>query len=64
MPDDIDIGVAFVFFWGMFLFVGFVIVVSILQALFEYFIPTNKTDDDDTDFISDIEDYLPDEEEQ
>ena len=61
MPDDIDIGVAFVFFWGMFLFVGFVIVVSILQALFEYFIPTNEHDDDD--FISDIEDYLPDKEE-
>ena len=49
--DDMDIGAAFmllwVFFWGAFAFVAFVIVISILQAIFEHFVKINKGDDEE-----------------
>ncbi len=49
--DDIDVGVAFMFLWGGFMFIGFVIVLSILQTLLEYFVKINddkkKGEDDE-----------------
>ncbi len=46
MPDDIDVGAAFmilwIFFWGAFAFVVFIIVVSMLQALLDHFVKINK----------------------
>lgn len=51
MPNDIDIGAAFgilwIFFWGAFAFVVFIIVVSILQALLDHFVKINKKDDNE-----------------
>lgn len=47
MPNDIDIGVAMMFLWGGFMFVGFVIVMSILQAILEYFVKINKKEDEE-----------------
>ena len=41
-----DVGVALMFFWGAFMFVGFVIVISILRAILEYVLGIK--DDDDT----------------
>ena len=46
--DDMDIGAAFmllwIFFWSAFAFIAFVIVVSILQAIFEHFVKINNGD--------------------
>ncbi len=39
--DNIDVGVAFMFLWGGFMFVGFVIVLSILQALLKQYVKIN-----------------------
>ena len=50
MLDDIDVGVAFMFFWGAFMFVGFVIVVSILRAIFDQYVKINKKENDDEDY--------------
>ena len=41
---DIDVGIAFMFFWSLFVFIAFVIVISILTAIYEHFV---KDYDDD-----------------
>ena len=43
---DIDVGVAFMFFWGAFVFVAFVIVISILRAIFDHYVKINNGDDE------------------
>ena len=47
--DDIDVGVAFMFLWGGFMFVGFVIVLSILQGILKHYvkIPQDKKQGED-----------------
>jgi len=39
--NQIDVGVAFMFLMGGFMFVGFVVVMSILQAILEHFVKIN-----------------------
>ena len=43
---DIDVGVAFMFFWGAFVFVAFVVVISILRAILEYVLSIKGEDDE------------------
>lgn len=56
MPNEIDIGVAFMFLLGGFMFVGFVVVMSILQALLEYFVKINDKRKEDHDKMDQSED--------
>ncbi len=44
--DDIDIGVAFMFLWAAFMFIGFVIVLSILQAILKHFVKINDDEEE------------------
>ena len=45
----IDVGVAFMFFWAGFMFIGFVIVLSILQAILKQYVKINDDDKENDD---------------
>ena len=49
MIADIDVGIAFVFFWSFFVFIAFVIVISLLTAIYEHFIKDYEDDDKEND---------------
>lgn len=56
MPNDVDIGWALMFLMGGFMFVGFVVVMSILQALLEYFVQINDKRKEANDKMDQSED--------
>ena len=49
MIADIDVGIAFLFFWSFFVFIAFVIVISLLTAIYEHFIKDYEDDDKEND---------------
>ena len=53
MPDDMDVGAAFgilwIFFWGAFAFIAFVVIISILRAILELTLGLFEKEDDKDD---------------